>query len=217
MEKKDLPKPHLAGNSDSPVSRLTRDLDALILSCRTTVAAQINSALVMLYWMVGKRLADELLDDDGRAAYGKRLVKETGIALAASHGRGFETKNLWRMMGFADAFPDQQIVATLSRQLGWSHFKEILPLKDANSRAWYARTAGEERWSVRHLRKRIEAKDYERTALATLKQGHPETSLLSPPTNKSNSSKCTTTALWSPNTGPNSHPRPNWKNACMTR
>jgi predicted nuclease of restriction endonuclease-like (RecB) superfamily len=167
--------------NDELPSRLTRDLETLILSCRATVAAQVNSALVMLYWMVGKRLADELLGEDGRAAYGKRVVEETGAVLAARHGRGFEAKNLRRMMGFADAFPDQEIVATLSRKLAWSHFKEILPLKDANARAWYARTAGDQRWSVRHLRQRIEAKDYERTALSTLRQGQPESALLAAP------------------------------------
>jgi predicted nuclease of restriction endonuclease-like (RecB) superfamily len=166
--------------NDELPSRLTRDLERLIQSCRATVAAQVNSALVMLYWMVGKRLAEELLGEDGRAAYGKRLVEDAGAALAARHGRGFEAKNLRRMMSFADAFPDQQIVATLSRQLGWSHFKEILPLKDATARAWYASTAGDQRWSVRHLRQRIEAKDYERTALATLRQGQPESALLGP-------------------------------------
>jgi predicted nuclease of restriction endonuclease-like (RecB) superfamily len=61
--------------------------------------------------------------------------------------------------------------------LGWSHWKEILPLKDANSRDWYARTAGAERWSVRELRKRIDSKTYERTALAALRQGHPDSTL----------------------------------------
>ena len=138
--------------NDELPSRLTRDLETLILSCRATVAAQVNSALGMLYWMVGKRLAEELLGDDGRAAYGKRVVEETGAVLAARHGRGFEAKNLRRMMTFAQRFPDQQIVASLMRQLSWTHFLQIIPLKDANARAWYARTAGEQRWSVRHSR-----------------------------------------------------------------
>jgi predicted nuclease of restriction endonuclease-like (RecB) superfamily len=62
--------------------------------------------------------------------------------------------------------------------LAWSHFKEILPLKDENKRLYYARIAGAERWSVRELRKRIESKTYERNALAVLKQGMPEATLL---------------------------------------
>ena len=41
------------------------------------------------------------------------------------------------------------IVATLSRELGWSHVKELLTLKDDNACGYYVRIAGEERWSVR--------------------------------------------------------------------
>ena len=50
--------------------------------------------------------------------------------LVPEFGRGFEEKNLRRMVQFAEVFPDPEIVATLRRQLGWSHFKEIIPLKN---------------------------------------------------------------------------------------
>src|SRR5262249_9291960 len=53
--------------------------------------------------------------------------------------RGFEEKNLRRMMQVAEAFSDPQIVATLSRQLDWSRFKEILPLADP-LKAWLTPT-----------------------------------------------------------------------------
>jgi hypothetical protein len=39
-------------------------------------------------------------------------------------------KGLRRMIQLAERFPDGEIVATLSRQLGWSHFVELLPLDD---------------------------------------------------------------------------------------
>lgn len=52
---------------------------------------------------------------------------------------GFAEKNLWRMVQFAEAFPDEQIVATLWRQLSWSHFRELLPLKKSLQREFYAR------------------------------------------------------------------------------
>jgi hypothetical protein len=57
--------------------------------------------------------------------------------LAAEFGRGFAEKSLRRMTQFAEVFPDQQIVAALSRQLGWSHFVEIIPLKDDLERDFY--------------------------------------------------------------------------------
>ena len=44
--------------------------------------------------------------------------------LTSEYGRGFTEKSLRRMMQFASIFPDEAIVATLSRQLSWSHFQE---------------------------------------------------------------------------------------------
>jgi predicted nuclease of restriction endonuclease-like (RecB) superfamily len=86
--------------------------------------------------------------------------------LEEEFGRGFGEKNLRRMVQFAEAFSDPQIVATLSRQLGWSHFKEILPLAEPLKRDFYAEMCRLERWSVRALRSRIDSMLYERTALS---------------------------------------------------
>ena len=70
------------------------------------------------------------------------------------------------MVRFAEAFPDTQIVATLSRQLSWSHFKEILSLKKPLQRDFYAEMCRLERWSVRTLRKKIDGMLFERTAIS---------------------------------------------------
>ena len=70
------------------------------------------------------------------------------------------------MVQFADSFPDTQIVAALSRQLSWSHFKELLPLKRPLQSEFYAEMCRVERWSVRTLRKKIDGMLYERTALS---------------------------------------------------
>ena len=67
-------------------------------------------------------------------------------------------------------FPNSQIVATLSRQLWWSHFVEVIPLKDNLQREFYMTLAAAERWSVRHLRKEIDGMLFERTAIS----GKPE-------------------------------------------
>lgn len=70
------------------------------------------------------------------------------------------------MIRFAEAFPDEEIVSALSRQLAWSHFKEIVYLKDALQREFYAEMCRIERWSVRALRQKIDGLLYERTALS---------------------------------------------------
>ena len=70
------------------------------------------------------------------------------------------------MVQFAATFSDEPIVVTLSRQLSWSHFVALLPLKDPLQRDYYVQMASAERWSVRTLRERIDSMLYERTALS---------------------------------------------------
>ncbi len=133
------------------------ELTTLITASRNRAAVVANAELSLLYWTLGKRLHEEMLSGE-RVQYGAKVVEQIGARLAAEFGRGFEAKNLRRMMRFAELFPDAQIVASLMRQLSWTHFLEILPLKDPAERFYYARAAGEERWSVRHLRQRIAEK-----------------------------------------------------------
>ncbi|KAG1225318.1 hypothetical protein G6F68_019950 [Rhizopus microsporus] len=70
------------------------------------------------------------------------------------------------MVQFAVAFPDEKIVVSLIRQLSWTHFIALIPLKDPLQRDFYAQIASADRWSVRTLRERIGSMLYDRTALS---------------------------------------------------
>jgi len=129
------------------------------------VARQVNSALVLLYWRVGRRIRQDILNEK-RAEYGEQIVYAVSAQLVEEFGTGFSEKNLRRMVQFAAAFPDEQIVVTLSRQLGWSHFVTIIPLDDDLKRDFYAEMCRIERWSVRTLRQKIPGMLFERTALS---------------------------------------------------
>ena len=119
----------------------------------------------MLYWQVGQRIRSEILREK-RAAYGERIVVSLGRQLSAEYGKGFEEKNLRRMMRFSELFPDQKIVASLMRQLSWTHFLELLPVRDPLQREFYAEMCRVQSWSVRALRTKISGMLYERTALS---------------------------------------------------
>lgn len=144
---------------------LLSDLRHLIAEAQRSAAAAVNIGLTMLYWRVGKRIRDEVLGQK-RADYGEEIVATLSRQLAAEYGRGFEQKNLRRMLQFAETFPDETIVATLWRQLSWSHFRELLPLKQPLQREFYAEMSRIEGWSVRTLASRIDSMLYERTALS---------------------------------------------------
>ena len=101
-----------------------------------------------------------------RAEYGKEILATLSQQLSVDFGKGYSSKNLRHMMTFADTFSDAEIVSTLSRQLSWSHFKEIIYLKDNLQREFYAEMCRVERWSVRTLRKKLDSMLYERTAIS---------------------------------------------------
>lgn len=146
---------------------LLTNLRGLVHSARARAAASVNSELVMLYWAIGQRIQQNILEQE-RADYGQRVVIELAKTLTTEFGQGFDRSNLFRMVQFAEVCPDLQIVATLWRQLSWSHIRELLPLKDSLQRDFYAQMATLERWSVRTMRERMNTLLFERTALSKL-------------------------------------------------
>lgn len=150
----------------SPVDAgLYGDIRKLIEEARSSVATVVNAGLTLLYWQIGRRINNEVLHGS-RAAYGDEIISTLSRQLVNAYGNGFSAKNLLRMGQFAEIFPDSKIVATLSRQLSWSHFKELLPLDQPLQREFYAEMCRIERWSVRTLRQQIDSMLYERTAIS---------------------------------------------------
>ncbi len=141
------------------------EVRSMIVDARRQVAQVANTALIMLYWQIGKRIRHEVLDKK-RADYGQRIVASLGRQLGSEFGNGFGEKNLRRMIQFAEAFPDEKIVAALRRQLGWTHFKALIPLKDPLKRDFYAEMCRVERWSTRTLHNKLDSMLYERTAIS---------------------------------------------------
>ncbi len=152
-------------NENLPEQALFTEISALIEQARATVAAQANHTATLLYWNVGRRINTVILQEK-RAEYGKRIVSALATQLQEKFGRTFELRNLRRMMQFASQFPDWEIVSPLATQLNWSHFVELLPLKEREAKLFYAKMATGQGLSAKALRKEISRKAFERTAIA---------------------------------------------------
>lgn len=146
---------------------LLKELSQLIEQNQQQFVAQANSNLTLLFWYIGNRINENILQNK-RADYGKQIVVTLSRELTKKYGRNFEEKNLRRMLQFAEQFTDNSIVVTLSRQLSWSHFLVLIPLKTIEAKLFYAQTASTQALGVRDLRKQIETKTYERTSIANL-------------------------------------------------
>lgn len=146
---------------------LFQDLAQIIEKGKNEVARQVNSTVAIVFWQIGYRINTHILNNQ-RAEYGKQIVPTVSAQLEKTYGRSFNEKNVRRMMKFAEEFTDFEIVVPLARQLSWSHFVELFPIKKDESRLYYAQKTADEQWSIRELRKQIEQKAYERSELANI-------------------------------------------------
>jgi hypothetical protein len=159
---------HATGTQVSAVvdeAALLTDLRELIQSARRRIATVANSTTTLLYWHLGRRLLADSLQDE-RAQYGERILASVSRELTVEFGQGFTLRSLYRAIQFCQGFTNQEIVSTLSTQLSWSHFIELLPIKDPLARDFYAEMCRIERWDVRTLRLKIGGMLFQRTALS---------------------------------------------------
>lgn len=149
----------------SHIESLHSEIRQLIEAAKVHVVTQVNQALVLTYWQIGKLIKTEIVHDD-RAEYGDATIKRLAEKLAQEYGSGFGQRNLFRMAQFYQQFPNHEILTTVSAQLSWSHFVELIKLEDPIKREFYIGMCTQARWSVRTLRERMDSLLFERTAIS---------------------------------------------------
>lgn len=145
--------------------QLAIEIKQLIAESREQVAVAINSAITILYWQIGKRINDEVLQNQ-RAEYGKEIIATLSTQLTEEYGKGWSKRQLHHCLRFAETFPDSTIVHTLCTQLSWSHIRLIIPMETELQRQFYIEICRLEKWSVRTFQERINSMLYERTAIS---------------------------------------------------
>ena len=116
---------------------LFADVTRLIEESRSFVANTTNATLTMLYWKIGARVNNEILNYK-RAGYGKQIVATVSQQLERWHGKGFNYSTVTIMTKLGESLADEAVIITAARQLSWSHFTLLLQLKDSLQREFYA-------------------------------------------------------------------------------
>ena len=111
-----------------------------------------NKSDLTTYYNVGK-----LLSEAGKH-YGEGIIKEYSRKLTSELGKGYSKRNLWLMLKFYET----QKLQTVSAQLSWSHYCELLSIESANKINYYINLTEQQNLSVRQLREKIKNKEYER-------------------------------------------------------
>jgi len=145
--------------------KLLSNLRSLIDASKNRLATTVNQEMTLLYWNMGRTIQTEILKFE-RPEYGEQVIDKLGASLHSDYGRGFGPRVLRRTIHFFNCFPDFEIVSTVSTQLTWSHFVELIPIQDKKKRDFYAEMCRMDSWSVRTLREKIGKMLYERTAIS---------------------------------------------------
>ena len=150
------------GNEEN---NLLNEVRGIILETRKRIARSVNSELVMMYWLIGKKINREILKNE-RAEYGKGILRTLSAKLTFEFGRGYSRQNLQRMIRFSEIITKKSICSTLSVKLSWSQIIEIIRIENPIARDFYIELCRIENWDVRTLRDRIRSMLFERTAIS---------------------------------------------------
>ena len=121
----------------------------------------INKSDLNTYYNIGK-----LLKEAGKH-YGEGIIKEYSKRLTSEFGKGYSKRNLWLMLKFYEL---KEKVQTVSAQLSWSHYCELLQVNSIDKINYYIKITEEQNLSVRELRERIKNNEYERLDEETKKK-----------------------------------------------
>ena len=133
---------------------LFKHVSDIIEKRKALAGAYANCEVTMMYWEIGKYINTVLLGNE-RAAYGKQIVVTLARQLVEKYGNSFEVQNLRRMIQLSKRFTDIEIVVPLARQLSWSHFLALLPIRSDDAFMYYAQDAAVRQLGKRELRQQI--------------------------------------------------------------
>ena len=134
---------------------LLQELRDILAKGQYAAYKAVDNIRVQTYWQMGDRIVREELKHKDRADYGEYLIKNL------SNDLNIHRRRLYEIVKFYRTYP---IVRTLSAQLSWSHYIELIEMIDNQERAFYERQAVLHSWSVRELRRQMKNKLYENTS-----------------------------------------------------
>lgn len=149
--------------SDKNYQSLKKEIGELLARGREQAGRAVNTILVQTYWHIGRHIVEFEQGGDEKAEYGSELLDRLSRDLTLEFGKGFSRSNLVYIRKFYTAFPKSE---TLSHQLSWSHYFEILKAENDLERNFYLRECEKENWSVRELKRQMKSMLFHRLALS---------------------------------------------------
>lgn len=153
---------------DSEYVRLVSLIADVWENAKGNAALAVNTELLDANWKTGRYIVEFEQGGDRKARYGEQLITNLAKDLTRMRGRGFSRSNLIYMRKLYLTFPKSE---TLSHQLTWSHYFELLKCDDPLELQFYMKECIIQGWRVRELKRQINSSLFQRLALSTDKEG----------------------------------------------
>ena len=153
---------------DSEYVRLVSQITDVWDKARDQAAIAVNTELLEANWQTGRYIVEFEQKGNVKAEYGKQLLTNLAKDLTRLRGKGYSRSNLFNMRLFYIRF---QKIQTVSGQLSWSHYLELLKCDDPMEMQFYKKECINQGWKVRELKRQIKSSLFQRLALSTDKEG----------------------------------------------
>ena len=158
----------LANIYDAGYQQLIDSITSLWNGSKAKAATAVNTELLDANWQTGKYIVEYEQGGKQKAEYGKQLITNLAKDLTIRNGRGFSRSNLIYMRKFYLTFQKSE---TVSHQLTWSHYFELLKCDNKLEMQFYYKECIKEGWKVRELKRQMKSCLFQRLALSTDKEG----------------------------------------------
>lgn len=141
-------------------AQLVDDIKLIVEHGLREAYRSVNSASILTYWNVGKRIVEEEQHGESRAEYGKHLIDLLSHELSQTYPKGYSPRNLRDYRQFYLCFNDLEIWHSRVPNLTWTHFRTLLSVTSEDARYWYVQEASRQSWSVRTLARNVGSQYY---------------------------------------------------------
>ena len=153
--------------ADNKYATLLENIGHSLKSGRIRANKAVNIELLKTKWEIGQHIVEYEQEGNETAEYGSDLLNTLSKDLKLRHGKGFSRRNVLDMRRFYVAYPSWQ---TVSANLSWSHYVELIGIKNELERKFYEKQCLHEGWSIREFQRAKNSSLFERIAINKSKE-----------------------------------------------
>lgn len=168
---------------------LFENIKTIIAETQHYIVRNVNAAMILAYFQIGKMIVEDEQHGSQRAGYAKETIARLSKELNREFGRGYSISNMEYIRSFYIIYRhripqsvigefDQLLISqtvigelTIPFHLSWTHYIQLLKIKNEDERNFYEIEAAANNWSVRELQRQYNSALFERLALSKDKNG----------------------------------------------